>query len=47
MTFGSALLGILGALLAIPCAAAIQIGVREWLAYRRETIVSEPPPSSP
>ena len=29
--FGAALLGVLGAILAIPCAAAIQIGVREAL----------------
>jgi predicted PurR-regulated permease PerM len=34
--FGGALLGVIGALLAIPTAAAIQIAVREWLAYRRE-----------
>jgi predicted PurR-regulated permease PerM len=34
--FGGALLGVIGALLAIPSAAAIQIAVREWLAYRRE-----------
>jgi predicted PurR-regulated permease PerM len=39
--FGAALLGVLGAILAIPCAAAIQIGVREWLAYRREETVAE------
>jgi predicted PurR-regulated permease PerM len=34
--FGGALLGVIGALLAIPTAAAIQIAAREWLAYRRE-----------
>jgi predicted PurR-regulated permease PerM len=34
--FGGALLGVIGALLAIPTAAAIQIAVREWLAFRRE-----------
>jgi predicted PurR-regulated permease PerM len=34
--FGGALLGVIGALLAIPSAAAIQIAVREWLEYRRE-----------
>jgi predicted PurR-regulated permease PerM len=34
--FGGALLGVIGALLAIPMAAAIQIAVREYLAYRRE-----------
>ncbi len=33
--FGGTLLGIIGALLAIPVAAAIQIGVREFLLYRR------------
>jgi predicted PurR-regulated permease PerM len=35
--FGGALLGVIGALLAIPTAAAIQIAVREWLEYRRES----------
>ena len=34
--FGSALLGVLGALIAIPVAASIQIFVREWWAWRRE-----------
>jgi predicted PurR-regulated permease PerM len=34
--FGGALLGVIGALLAIPTAAAIQIAVREWLEYRGE-----------
>jgi predicted PurR-regulated permease PerM len=33
--FGGTLLGVLGALLAIPSAAAIQIAVREYLEYRR------------
>jgi predicted PurR-regulated permease PerM len=33
--FGGALFGVVGALLAIPAAAAIQIGVREYLDYRR------------
>ena len=32
--FGSALLGILGALVAVPVAASIQIAVREYLDYR-------------
>jgi predicted PurR-regulated permease PerM len=27
---------VIGALLAIPSAAAMQIAVREWLEYRRE-----------
>jgi len=34
--FGSTLFGILGAILAIPAAASIQIAVAEWLEYRRE-----------
>jgi predicted PurR-regulated permease PerM len=34
--FGGALLGVIGALLAIPMAASIQIALREWLEYRRE-----------
>ena len=33
--FGGTLMGIVGALLAIPTAAALQIAVREWLVYRR------------
>jgi len=33
--FGAALLGVIGALVAIPCAAALQIATREVLAYRR------------
>jgi predicted PurR-regulated permease PerM len=39
--FGATLFGIIGALLAIPAAAAIQIAVREWWAYRRD-IAAEP-----
>lgn len=53
--FGGTLAGVLGALLAIPSAAAIQIAVRESLAYRRRHspraaeaeppgVVAEPPP---
>jgi predicted PurR-regulated permease PerM len=34
--FGSTLFGVLGALLAIPVAATLQIALREWLDYRRE-----------
>ena len=34
--FGGTLLGVLGALLAIPSAAAIQIAIREYLDYRRQ-----------
>jgi predicted PurR-regulated permease PerM len=33
--FGATLLGIVGALVAIPAAASIQIALREWVAYRR------------
>ena len=33
--FGGTLLGIVGALLAIPTAAALQIGAREYVAFRR------------
>jgi predicted PurR-regulated permease PerM len=33
--FGGTLLGIIGALLAIPVAAALQIAVREYMRYRR------------
>jgi predicted PurR-regulated permease PerM len=46
--FGSALFGILGALLAIPIAASVQIAAREYFAYRRElaqTGEGEGPPS--
>ena len=42
--FGGALFGIVGALLAIPIAATIQISVQEWWRYRiaaqREAIVT-------
>jgi predicted PurR-regulated permease PerM len=37
--FGSTLFGILGALLAIPFAAALQIAVMEWWHYRQEARV--------
>jgi predicted PurR-regulated permease PerM len=40
--FGSTLFGVLGAILAIPTAATIQIVVREYVAYRREAAESEP-----
>ncbi len=33
--FGSTLFGVVGALLAIPTAASIQIAAREWIDYRR------------
>ena len=38
--FGSTLFGILGALLAIPFAASVQIGVAEWWRFRQETRVA-------
>jgi predicted PurR-regulated permease PerM len=53
--FGSTLLGVLGALVAIPVAASLQIAVREWWDYRHEQSVAEltgtpiapPPPPEP
>jgi predicted PurR-regulated permease PerM len=35
--FGSTLLGVVGALVAVPAAASLQIVVREWLRYREDT----------
>jgi AI-2E family transporter len=35
--FGGTLLGVIGALLATPTAAAIQIAIREYIDYRRGT----------
>jgi predicted PurR-regulated permease PerM len=48
--FGSTLFGIVGAILAIPTAASIQITVQEWREYRRElfpdtTAPVQPPPA--
>jgi predicted PurR-regulated permease PerM len=40
---GGSLLGILGALLAIPIAATVQIVVKELWAMRRERLVTPPP----
>ena len=53
--FGSTLFGIIGALLAIPVAATIQITVREIITYRREIrermdsgpAILDPPPGRP
>jgi len=49
--FGSALLGVLGALVAVPVAASLQIAVREYLDYRgikpRPEPEDEPPPPPP
>jgi predicted PurR-regulated permease PerM len=36
--FGAALLGVIGAVLAIPAAATIQVAVREYRAYRNEMV---------
>jgi predicted PurR-regulated permease PerM len=44
--FGGTLLGIVGALIAIPVAAAGQIGVREFIAYRRMALGLDDPPGS-
>lgn len=41
--FGSTLLGVLGAILAIPIAASIQIAVREWWELRQETRALQAP----
>ena len=45
--FGSTLFGVLGALLAIPVAAAIQITVREYAAFRNTPAEDMPPPGVP
>ena len=47
--FGATLLGVLGALVAIPIAASIQIFIREWWAWRQENRLvrpTGPPPES-
>jgi predicted PurR-regulated permease PerM len=41
--FGATLLGVPGALVAIPAAASIQIAIREWSEYRREQNIVLPP----
>jgi predicted PurR-regulated permease PerM len=51
--FGATLFGIVGALLAIPFAASIQIALREWWDYRKTSVVEmptgvdRPPPAPP
>jgi predicted PurR-regulated permease PerM len=52
--FGSTLLGVLGALVAIPIAASVQIAIREWWDYRQERSLADltgtgvaPPPPEP
>ena len=42
--FGSTLFGVMGALIAIPVAAAIQISIREYLAFRDTPAEDLPPP---
>jgi predicted PurR-regulated permease PerM len=43
--FGATLFGVLGALVAIPIAASIKIGIREWWDYRAEKrLLPEPGP---
>ena len=39
--FGATLLGVPGALVAIPVAASIQIAVAEWRAYREEGRITQ------
>jgi predicted PurR-regulated permease PerM len=39
--FGSTLLGVLGALVAIPVAASVQIAIREWWDYRHDQTVNQ------
>ena len=38
--FGATLLGVIGALVAIPVAASVQIAIREWWAYRHDRTVA-------
>jgi len=45
--FGATLLGVLGALVAIPVAASIQILLREYVDLRTLSIKPEPPPPPP
>ena len=45
--FGATLLGVLGALVAIPIAASIQIVIREWWNYRRDSRIIQGVPPEP
>ena len=45
--FGATLLGVMGALVAIPVAASIQILLREYVDLRTLSIKPEPPPPQP
>ena len=42
--FGGSLLGVMGALLAVPMAASLQIGINAWWAYRQELRAAEEGP---
>ena len=44
--FGSVLFGVLGAILAIPVAASLQIVWREYRDYRRESVVTATQPAA-
>jgi predicted PurR-regulated permease PerM len=39
--FGSTLLGVIGALVAIPIAASVQIAIREWWDYRHDQTMND------
>ena len=39
--FGSTLLGVVGALVAVPAAGSIQIMLREWMRYREDSRIME------
>jgi predicted PurR-regulated permease PerM len=45
--FGSTLLGVIGAIVAIPIAASIQILIREYWDWRTMSMRQEPPPGPP
>jgi predicted PurR-regulated permease PerM len=45
--FGSTLFGVMGALVAIPVAAAIQISIIEYTRFRRQTLAAAPPSAAP
>lgn len=45
--FGSSLFGVIGAVLAIPVAAAFQITFKEWREYRREALSDTTDPVQP
>jgi predicted PurR-regulated permease PerM len=49
--FGSTLMGVVGAIVAIPLAASIQIALREWWAWRQElraaALLNPSPPTPP